>query len=248
MCTVSLVPLMPRRHIRIACNRDESPLRAAAHAPEVRRYGTASAILPIDPVGGGTWIAVSDAGLAFTLMNRSGGRAPAQGAPAAGLHSRGEIIPLLLPCATLGAAIAAALLLSPERYPPFRLVLADSATCAALASDGATVSLVFHEPLQRPVMFASSGLGDALVDAPRRALFHEMVLEPADLAAAQDRYHAHSWPDRPAISVCTRRAEAQTVSLTLVDLLPAEVRLAYHAGPPDMPAAWVSHTLPCGRY
>jgi hypothetical protein len=62
MCTVTVIPLS--FGIRVACNRDESRERPAAMSPELRIFGGNQALLPIDPTGGGTWIAASEAGLA----------------------------------------------------------------------------------------------------------------------------------------------------------------------------------------
>jgi hypothetical protein len=89
--------------MRMVCNRDESRSRPAALPPQVREFGKQRAILPIDPVSGGTWIAASSAGLAMTLLNSypapAGPLAP--GATEELLESRGTIIPYLLHLADL---------------------------------------------------------------------------------------------------------------------------------------------------
>jgi hypothetical protein len=41
-----------------------------------------AAIHPIDPLGGGTWIAMSAAGLTFALLNGSDGDSPPRAMPA----------------------------------------------------------------------------------------------------------------------------------------------------------------------
>ena len=53
------------------CNRDERRDRRAATPPAVHRLQHRTAIYPVDPVGGGTWIGVNDAGLAAALLNRT---------------------------------------------------------------------------------------------------------------------------------------------------------------------------------
>src|SRR5690348_7977222 len=78
VCTLTIIPLgkrvrsdrgaTPVSGIRLACNRDESRLRPPALPPELRQFGNRLAVLPIDPVSDGTWIAASDAGLVFVLM------------------------------------------------------------------------------------------------------------------------------------------------------------------------------------
>ena len=129
MCTVTVLPeaaLSAARlghaecQLRVACNRDELLARAAARPPTTFRVGNAWAVMPIDPEGGGTWIGANDAGLVCVLLNASG----AVLVPAAAL-SRGTIIPPLLGCRDLDAVLTEAGRLSPERFRPFRLLVAD---------------------------------------------------------------------------------------------------------------------------
>lgn len=193
--------------------------------------------MPVDPESGGTWIAVNDAGLVMTLLNVY----PKRFDPATDvdptLYGRGPIIPSLLHCSTLAEALDLALQIEHARYPAFRLVLADT---------HATYDLRFAEGLvmstrklisEGPLMFASSGLGDALVDRPRRELLFEMFGNSSDWVATQNAYHRHSWPGRRELSVCMTRPEAKTVSHTVVELADsAEGRLArmlYFPHPPD---------------
>jgi hypothetical protein len=49
--------------------------------------------------------------------------------------------------------------------------------------------------------------------------------------AAQDRFHAHRWRLAPAVSVLMTRADAGTVSVTIVDVFAHRVRLAYRPVP-----------------
>lgn len=71
MCTVSIIPVddSEAARVRLACNRDESRLRPPALPPQTRRFGRHLAILPVDPVSGGTWVAANEQGLVMTLMN-----------------------------------------------------------------------------------------------------------------------------------------------------------------------------------
>src|SRR5688572_26586212 len=101
MCTVTII--RQSGGIRLVCNRDEQRLRPAAMPPRIESFGSYKAILPIDPVGGGTWVSVSDTGLAFTLMNSYTGATLAP----PGKKSRGLIIPALLSCGTLADLLEA---------------------------------------------------------------------------------------------------------------------------------------------
>jgi hypothetical protein len=259
MCTVTVVPGIGS--VRLAVNRDEQRSRPAALSPEVRYFGHRAAILPLDPVSAGTWVAVNDAGLALTLLNAPGtpGAIPAR--------SRGGIIPALLDSRTLAAAIDRALAINGAAYAPFRLVLVDGLEVGEVRSEGdrprqggrggiprhsqggrggiprhsqgsrggiSRPMLVGRTALTTPMLFTSSGVGDELVQAPRRNLFADL-LASADREAAQEAFHRHRWPERGHLSVCMEREDARTVSYTVVTLAPDHVLLAYHPDAPDQP-------------
>ncbi|MDP0492645.1 MAG: NRDE family protein [Verrucomicrobiota bacterium JB023] len=73
----------------LAFNRDEAVARSAALPPS-QREGERSFIAPQDPVGGGTWLAVSDEGTCFALLNNY--QASAAKATSAPARSRGEVV------------------------------------------------------------------------------------------------------------------------------------------------------------
>jgi hypothetical protein len=110
-------------------------------------------------------------------------------------------------------------------------VLVDDAATANMLWDGRQPQAESPRALEGPLMFTSSGLGDHLVEPPRRELFERSFedLDGADVATVQDAFHRHRWPDRPELSVCTSRHDAQTVSHTVVELLPDDVRMTYRA-------------------
>lgn len=246
---MTLLPLSDERgaRLRVAFNRDESRKRAAALPPEVRQCGARRAIMPIDPVSDGTWIAVNDAGLAAGLLNLyrfdKFGREPHKGT-----RSRGEIIPMLMECATIDEAFKRIFtrVHRDTYYSPFSLVLTDGRNCMEYNWHGGSDGVTPNRPVERPRMFTSSGLGDALVHAPRKRLFEEMFAAPADPVATQDAYHRHQWPDRPELSVCMSRREARTVSYAVLELIEGEARMTYHRAPPNEAAVPYCMTLPWG--
>jgi Transport and Golgi organisation 2 len=223
MCTVSIVPCGDG--FRLACNRDERRNRPAATHPTTHRVGNRTAIFPVDPQGGGTWIGVNDCGLAATLLNRTpeGGRR--RTVPA---RSRGLIIPSLLACASLVEALDMATAIDPSQYELFRLVLGQPMAAAILTSDGRTLALDTAS-VSEPIMWTSSSLGDGVVEGPRRALFESKVQrrEPSAWLAAQMRFHAHQWRARPEVSVLMGRADARTVSRTFVRVTSSGMDLRY---------------------
>lgn len=245
MCTVTVVPV--RRSARLACNRDEQHSRPGALPPRIVAFGQRRAVLPVDPTSGGTWVAANDAGLALALINVN--LAPGRGRdctpqrPAA-QQSRGAIISSLLACGALARVITRAQTLDATAYAPFRLVLASREELAELRSDRRRVWLVRRTSLTEPHLFTSSGLGDHLVEGPRRRLFAECYRGAADWPSCQDAYHRHRWPERPHLSVSMCRADARTVSHTVVSLGPDRVTLTYQPDLPDQRFESVSVTLP----
>jgi hypothetical protein len=228
--------------VRLGCNRDELRSRPIALLPQTQQFGQRRAVLPVDPASGGTWIAVNDAGLAMVLLNvNSKGKGEEILPPR---RSRGTIIPSLLHCNTLTSAVSQATALDAKHYAPFRLVFFDQQELAEVRSEEGHIRVVRRTAITEPCCFTSSGLGDQLVEGPRRRLFAAFFGQTGDLIALQDRFHRHRWPERPDLSVCMSRADARTVSHTIVSLGRDAVTLTYHPDAPDQPAKTVPVTLP----
>ena len=208
-------------------NRDERRDRPAATPPALHRLPRTMAVFPVDPVGGGTWIGVNDAGLAAALLNRTlesaapHGRVPPR--------SRGLIIPHLLGCRSLMDALETAEGLDPAQYDLFRLALVQRMAAVVLTSDGRTLSIETMS-LSRPRMLTSSSLGDAVVEAPRRRLFERLVSNKKGAwAAAQTRFHAHRWRSRADVSVVMEREATRTVSRTCIAVTSQATDIRYDA-------------------
>jgi hypothetical protein len=237
MCTVTLVRCAdPDGGFRLACNRDEARSRPAALSPQLRRFGERRALLPIDPVSQGTWLAVNDAGLALCVLNVN----PPDGAWADS-RSRGTIIPSLLHCDSADAALLLAFGLPVEDLAPFRLVLADAERTVEVCFNGAALEVKRQTHFHGPVLYTSSGLGDHLVEGTRRQLFEEQLRGNGDLMTRQDAFHRQRWPDRPHLSVCMVRPDAVTVSRSVVEVGGGRARLAYHPLQPDGALGVSSH-------
>jgi hypothetical protein len=228
MCTVSIIRTGGEL-IRLAANRDEQIARLPALAPQVAWFGRSRAVMPIDPSGGGTWVAANDVGVAMALLNLNRPEIPA----GAGQVSRGRIIPSLIRCAGTEQAVAAASSLNARLYGAFQLVIVDRFSVGQILSDGTRLQPI-HKPLSdQPLLFTSSGLGDHLVESPRRELFEQMFGSDSFTAATQDAFHAHHWPDRPHLSVCMRRHDARTVSHTTITVKSDQIDFRYHPAAPD---------------
>lgn len=244
MCTVTVLTTGDGKGgdiIRLACNRDEQRTRPPALPPTHQPFGRNGVLLPIDPVSGGTWIAATSAGLIFVLMNSTPPGGVTQSRPT---RSRGAIIPALLHQTRREVATTVAMRLMPEEYPPFRLLVLDATGLDLIRSTTTSLAQQSYPRKVWPLVLSSSGLGDHLVEAPRESLFREMIAGAGNPAEVQDAFHRHHWPDRPQLSVCMRRADARTVSHTLVELRDDAVVMHYHAGAPDEPAESSTLQLP----
>ncbi|MEM7623449.1 MAG: NRDE family protein [Planctomycetota bacterium] len=251
MCTVSVVALAGGG-VRVLCSRDEQRSRRRAEPVAERACGDRRAIFPRDPDGGGTWVGVNDAGVGLALLNRTDEGPGQSGMAAQMLASRGEIIPGLLRAGSLDEVVCLAEALDPGRFRPFRLMAFDVDEAALTREDGGRVRVVWRERADEPRMETSSGLGDHLVERPRRGVFDQMVLGafageagPDGVLVAQAAFHAHRWPDRPELSVDMTRADAETVSLTELEIDAGAVRIRYLDGHPrDADGErWVEKTL-----
>jgi hypothetical protein len=245
MCTVTIIRDPKRDAWRMACNRDELRTRPPSTPPERRRCGSRVAIMPVDPISDGTWIAVNDAGLVLTLLNVNPEVTDgwvARPKKSHGRQSRGLIIPKLMRHGSVREAMDEAGRLAAPSYPPFRLVGLDGSTTADLLSDGESMDLTWYDEQDLPLLFTSSGLGDSRVEAPRRALFEEHLSPSAD-AEAQDAFHRHSWPDSGPLSVCMNREDALTVSYTVIERVGDCSNLTHHPAAPDQVGAVTSYHL-----
>jgi Transport and Golgi organisation 2 len=238
MCTVTILPeaVLSASHkgneeslrLRVACNRDELITRAPALPPVTRRIGNHLAVMPVDPVSGGTWIGANDAGVVCALLNLYAGPRTM-----AGPRSRGTVIPPLLGCDSVNKALERVLELPADQYSPFRLLLLDGRHLVECWNQDHAIHSR-RESLRTAFMRTSSGLGDDLVTGPRTALFQQFLSAASDPIAADELFHLHQWRGREELSVRMRRGDARTVSYTVVEIGKRTVRLVYRpAEAPD---------------
>lgn len=253
MCTFTLIRWPDEQPgFRFMFNRDEQRSRPAGEPPRREHFGERHAILPRDPVAGGTWAGVNDAGLAMALLNVYPVVAPGLTAPAKvpsrgkRRRSRGWIIRQLLAQSTSRAALRAGEELAVHAYPPFLLLAMDDRWLTRLRWDGESVETGIAPLTDAPFLYVSSGLGDSRVEPPRRQLFDEMLVDaaPEKRLAQQEAYHRHVWPDHPELSVCMSRSDALSKSLTTVEVMIDSVCMRYYPQPPDQPVEPMVITLP----
>ncbi|MEM1422544.1 MAG: NRDE family protein [Planctomycetota bacterium] len=220
MCTVTVIPLAGAG-LRLVSNRDELRTRPPSSLPREHAIGGGRALWPVDPTGGGTWIGVSDHGVAMSLLNLN--LDPRPSVPD-NTVSRGSIITSVIEQPTGARVIEAVRSLDLARAYTFRLVVADArgVWCARWDRDALTID---EHPLA-PICFASSGLGDHLVQE-RLPLWDEMVRERGATPVTQDAFHAHETPGRGFASVLMDRELARTTSTTVTEVREHTVAIAH---------------------
>lgn len=233
MCTVAIVHLGDGGY-RLGHNRDERRTRARGTAPVCERAEGVRYLAPGDPEGGGTWIAVNEAGVSACLLNAADvpGRAPVEDP-----RSRGLLVREAMSCRTIEQAVARFSGQDREwgRRRAFHLVIATpgDTRCpphlARLTWDGAY--LRWDRP-GVPALFTSSTWQGGGVDAPRRELWNRWLAASRDPAAEVGAWLAGHDPVRGPLSVCMHRDEAHTVSRTLVSVSPRGIVLDYLDGSP----------------
>ena len=202
---------------RALFNRDEQRARLPARRPEQRMCGDQLGLFPVDPSSNGTWIGKNNAGLAIALLNRNVHTASnwqRTKAPSPTV-SRGTIIPHLLAGTSREQAEHHLQELPIERMPHFQLIILHAAHYVYWEWDGDEFAQKDCSPIQKPIHWSSSGLGDDLVRGPRAQRFNDIFREnPECLTAAQDAFHRDRTGQNSATWVNMTREDARTVSHT----------------------------------
>ena len=231
MCTAVVWPIA--NGYFFAFNRDELLSRPTALLPS--RHG--DFLAPIDPEGGGTWIASNIHGLTLAALNvyEAGERQPDEP-----VRSRGLLVTDLADAATLAELSQRVSAFAPLTHTrPFHL-LAVAADQTALDArwNGAHLTLT---PATLPLLRISAAFDQAAVATARHLEFQSLQ---ADLATSVHMPETlRVWFASHALNgasrgVCMHREPfAATVSHTLVAVEPRETAMRYVAGPPcqDVP-------------
>jgi len=208
-------------------NRDEQRTRVRAEPPAVRAAADGARFLaPLDPQGGGSWIAVSDHGLTTCLLNSCEPDRPLASDPGPASHplapeaavSRGRL-PFILADCRCPADVA--LRLEKEdlaRYRPF-LLLALAAGAGGPAAWHWSGTRLAHRPAPAAPLTTTSRHVREVVRIRREAFARLRRGLPAGADPGVDAlfaYHTSENRERPEAGVAMRRDDAQTVSLTHV--------------------------------
>ncbi|WP_018691873.1 NRDE family protein [Algicola sagamiensis] len=229
MCTISW--LASQEEMLICFSRDERNERAQATKPELFSTKRGESLHPIDPDGGGTWLAVTEYGEVFALLNEY----PKSGSfDKDGLTTRGQIIQMLL---NQEKDIDLDAFFDQEQltiYPPFSFFYLSLDTQRQWRWDGEHV-------LQRqaPNMYTSSPICEVV--EKRERLFEQLA--PSSFSEL-NLFHQGHWPEPSVESICMHHDIAHTVSLSKVHIKKDEVIFEYLDGQPCTTRDITTLTIP----
>ena len=227
MCTVSWNYCPDGLHV--FCNRDEQRSRPKARPPERHTSATgANYLAPIDPVGGGSWIAVNDQGLLVTLLNYYQRQSVVP--PAGPATSRGLLVTGLMDCGTPDA-VSAILATRVKHARAFHLIAAHpDHPVRAWTWDGATLTAAPNPTSALPWSSSSFQTDDVL--AWRSEQYQNVRHAPSPLQAAR-AFHATRHPEVGAFGICMERDDACTQSFSHITIGANNIAYRYTDGFPD---------------
>ncbi len=205
-------------------NRDEKRSRPTETAPGIFTPPERPRLIaPLDPQGGGTWIAVNEYGLTAALLNWYGADTAPSASPR---RSRGDLPREAVANRRFEDALAWANDdLDPSAYPAFLLFFGDGDGRRSLilwdGKGGLTTDLGDIEP---PV--TTSSWRPLETETARRDLYHALT-GPEPLLSELLAFHSHHDPERPALGPAMVRDDASTRSLTIVRISPTDVSMRH---------------------
>lgn len=225
MCSVSW--LIDDSGYQIFFNRDEQKTRAKALPPRIQSMDNMKVLMPIDPVGQGSWISTNEMGVSLCLLNNYQASNP-KGA----VFSRGLLLKNLSKETSIANVCLAFERLSLPQFAPFVLLAFDLSVSheggqvMSLTWDGIDFTIA---PAERPLF--SSGVDLERVTAYRKATFEKMVGQQL----SEDKlleFHQHHHDEHSHMSVCMHREDAETVSFTHISVTPEIQSMRYVDGCP----------------
>ncbi|WP_434361713.1 NRDE family protein [Parasalinivibrio latis] len=222
MCTASWI-IRPDGY-SLFFNRDERRTRSEALLPEVTRQSGMRIVMPKDPDGGGTWIAMNDAGVSVCLLNYYQGKIPY-----GTLVSRGQLVVSLADCRNVEEVNSRLTNLPLHKMAPFTLLLftpdiSKQRRPHAWQWDGLQLT---PRVVTAPVISSAVCLEEVVHS--RTDLYCQMSPKTEEGALAFHRSHK---PGKGFLSVCMHREDASSVSLTHVSVSGDEMEMDYYPGSP----------------
>lgn len=221
MCTLSWV-YHGNTHYEVCFNRDEQRTRLPAIEPQSVLIDDVRCLMPIDPVGGGSWISTNEHGLTVCLLNFYQGKVPN-----GNLTSRGLVIKQLASCCSSQSVDHRLLSMRLGSFAPFTLVSFDTHRTA-----NETVLWTWDgERLTRshavaPIVSAAVNFTQAR--NYRRRLFERLVTRLPIEQVGQEFHLTHDTTS-PHLSPLMARNDARTVSFTSVVVSSTKQEMHYQS-------------------
>ncbi|WP_133407427.1 NRDE family protein [Parashewanella tropica] len=190
-------------------NRDEQRSRLPAIEPQNLLIDGVQCLMPIDPVGGGSWISTNEHGVTVCLLNFYQGQTPA-----GKLTSRGFIIKNLASSRSSQVADKRLLRIDLRSFAPFTVISLDTHRSAneivRWTWDGKQLSRTYtSSPIISAAMYFEEAQGYRL------KLFNQLLATKPrhDIGRLFHQTHDDNYPH---LSPLMERNDARTVSLTSV--------------------------------
>ncbi|MGO2356355.1 MAG: NRDE family protein [Marinomonas foliarum] len=219
MCSVSW--WIDESGYQLFFNRDEQKTRAPALSPQSFTLQGIQVLMPIDPVGKGSWISLNEAGVSLCLLNNYQGKTPS-----GQLTSRGQLVKQLSSATGLAQIEWQFAQLDLQQFAPFTLLAFElgNSKVREFQWDGENASILYA---QSPHF--SSAVELEGVTAYRQSVYEELAVESADDLLL---FHSQHHPEQSHFSVCMHREDAQTVSFTRIQVAKDNFQMSYVAGSP----------------
>lgn len=216
-------------NITLVFTRDESVQRVKALPPVRFSKAGVEYVMPVDPAGQGSWIASNNKGFVFFLLNDYQGALKPQ---SMSLNSRGQLVRQLAECSSLVEVKKTVENWELSQSQPFYLGIISQAQSVSMLYhyDGRMVTLT---PQPLPEQLYSSGDPDvANIILQRTAFVDEQVINTPDDLVLLHQQHKPSIDNKRVFSLCMHRPEAESQSLTVIQLYKHQTKLTYYADSP----------------
>jgi hypothetical protein len=206
---------------QIFFNRDEQKTRAPALPPQSLVQQGAKVLMPIDPVGKGSWISLNEQGVSLCLLNNYQGKKPA-----GELISRGQLLKRLSSSRTVVQVEQQFAQLDLQQFAPFILLAFELGNdkVREFQWNGERVSIDYAISPH-----FSSGVALDSVIAYRQSIYDELSVKAADDLLS---FHSQHHLEHSHLSVCMHREDAHTVSFTRIQAAKDNLQMSYVAGSP----------------
>ncbi len=228
MCTATW--LRSETGFSLCFNRDEMKTRQQALPPEIESIDTVNVIMPVDPEGKGSWIAVNEYGLAICLLNNYGAKINVEQRQ---WLSRGQIIRKLSSATCIQEVDKRIEAMNLFNVKGFQVLALCSRFNEPLISSWVWDGLELLHVRDGQQIFSSSSFNTQPVVSNRQQFFEQYIAEHEVTIENLRQFHKTENTEDSRYGVCMVRSEAETVSYTEIHVKPNSVSMCYVPGRPS---------------